>query len=570
MYRLSKPFFPFLFIVFSLFALSFAAIADQHNGIPSYQVVTVNGADEILVNTKLADYLFTSEGGLLRSIYLHFAPLGAGKLELVPGTLTNFNPDSGILERSYVTDAIFPFELELDGVSSAELIYEYTIEETVDDQLVIEFIGEQDGIRIIKRFILDENPYYSFDFVLELQNESGSNLDLANGVQVTLGKGVGTNVATPDKLKFLYGSEVRAQPFNSPGFRGLGFHDAGLILFLRALAGDDEFLPLEERTQSDITLGLESSPLFIGDGATKSYLFRFFGGRDKYTLLQSEGIGELNPPGFFIQFIIPVVGLLHWLYETTGNYGWAIIIFTILIRILLFPLTRKQFHSMSKMAAIRPKFEKIQQRYPTMKRLKELHPNMSQEELFKRDRENRAQLQQKMMALYKEEGVNPLGGCLPLLAQLPIILILWQAVLYSAELIHFTPGFLWMNDLALRDPTYIIVGLTVVAMLFQTRTTPTMTAPGQSGPNPMVMMTISAAIMVFFLRDFPAGLWLYYFLTTLVQVIQQVIINMEMKKKEAEVSPGTAGLSTAATAEENGSEEPASSIDESTNNKKDE
>jgi YidC/Oxa1 family membrane protein insertase len=573
MNRLSKSLFPFLFLTISLFAASFGATASQHNGAPSWQINTFNDSDEILIHTKLADYLFTAEGGVLRSIYLHFAPLGAGALEMIPDTETVFNPDSGILERSFVRDPVFPFALTLDGTSSNEVIYDYTVEETLDQQLLIRFTTEQNGILITKEFTVGENPYYSIDFVLELENTSGSSVSVDNGFQLSMGQGVGRESISAENLVFLYGDEVRNQPFNSPGFRGLGFHKGDLMLFLRPMEGSDVLSPLENRiSQQETTLALEVPQFSLGDGESRGYLFRMYGGRDKYTLLQTEGIGALNPPGFFVQFIIPVVEFLRWLYNITGNYGWAIIIFTILMRLILFPLARKQFHSMSKMGELKPKLEKIQQRYPTMRRLKELHPNMSQEELFKRDKENRAQLQQKMMGLYKEEGVNPLGGCLPMLAQLPVIIILWQAVLYSAELIHFTPGFLWMQDLALRDPTYIIVGLTVIAMLLQTKTTPTMTTPGQSGPNPMVMMTVSVAIMVFFLRDFPAGLWLYYFLTTFIQVIQQVFIMKEMKKKEAEsvAAAGGAAAISAATAEENGSEPTDPASDGSTNGKKDE
>jgi len=241
------------------------------------------------------------------------------------------------------------------------------------------------------------------------------------------------------------------------------------------------------------------------------------------------GLGQLDPPGFLSQFLIAVVELLDWLYQVTGNYGWAIILFTLITRILLFPLMRQQFHSMAKLAEVRPKMEKLQQRYPTLKRLKELHPNLSQEELFKRDRDNRRALQEKMMELYREEKVNPLGGCLPMLIQLPILIVLWQAIGYSAERIHLSPGFLWMNDLSLRDPYYLVVALTAAAMLLQTKTTPTMTTSNQ-GPNPMVFMLISIGAMVLLLKDFPAGLWLYYFLTTLFQVGQQLFINWELKR----------------------------------------
>jgi len=120
--------------------------------------------------------------------------------------------------------------------------------------------------------------------------------------------------------------------------------------------------------------------------------------------------------------MIPVIQFLGMLYRATGNYGWAIILFTILTRVVLFPLMRKQYHSMAKMQKIQPKLKRIQERF----------------------KDDRQLMQQKMMELYRKEGVNPMGGCLPMLVQLPILILIWRAILHSGELIHLSPGFLWV------------------------------------------------------------------------------------------------------------------------------
>jgi YidC/Oxa1 family membrane protein insertase len=496
---------------------------------PSLQVIEREGYQEILVRTKLAEYLFSTRGGTLRSVYLYFAPIGTQPVELIPDTESRFEPATKRLERSYVKGARFPFALSVGDTPTDELVYQVS-PERFDDRLALTFTASIEGLRVTKTFIITENPYYTLEVRLRLENTSGETIDVAalGGAQLFLGRGVGRSPDPETQSRYLFGDQVTDRPLEAAEFQGLGFVGGGLVFFLKALTADGALEPLA-RIDAGAGLGVELAPVTLPPGTAVTHDFELYAGREKYTLLRHVGLGQLSPPGFFSQFLIPVVELLDWLYRVTGNYGWAIILFTIITRILLFPLTRKQFHSMAKMAELRPKLEKLQQRYPTLARLKKLHPNLSEEELMKRDRENRRALQEKMMELYREEGINPLGGCLPMLIQFPILIILWRAILYSAETIHLSPGFLWMSDLSSKDPYYLIVALTALAMVLQTKTTPTMATSGQ-GPNPMVMMLFSVGLMVLFLKDFPAGLWLYYFLTTVIQVGQQVFINWELNR----------------------------------------
>jgi len=492
---------------------------------------------EVAVETRLAAYLFSTQGGVLKSVYLHFTPMRnwTKPAELIPDTETSQDPETGMLERSYVRDALFPFRLVVDGIPTEELEHTFDYEK-LNGKLLLRFSAEIEGLKVIKTFRISENPYYTLDFLLEVRNISDVQRDL-QGLQLFLGRGVGGEA----EVRYLFEGKISDRPLERP-LEGLGFVGRGLIFFLKVRDGE-VLLPLfGEASGHEGGLAVEAPQFTLQPGESRVYGFELYAGRAKYTLLAHEGLGQLAPPGFFSQFLIPVVKLLGWLYRMTGNYGWAIILFTLITRILLFPLTRKQFHSMAKMAELRPKLEKLQKRYPTLRRLRELHPNLSQEELLRRDRENRRALQEKMMELYRKEGVNPLGGCLPMLVQLPILIVLWQAIIYSAEMIHLSPGFLWMSDLSLRDPYYLIVALTAIAMLLQSKTTPTLTTSTQ-GPSPMVFMLFSIAIMVLFLKDFPSGLWLYYFLTTIIQVGQQLFINWELKsiklKREAAPAPAS-------------------------------
>ena len=536
-----------LFAVVLLWAMSgVSAVASElKSTTPPFTVIEREGHREITVLTKLAEYVFSTQGGVLRSTYLYFAPMGTPPIELIPDTETRLDPQSLKLERSYVKGALFPFRLVVNGKPTDDLEYEFS-SERIDEKLLLHFTVEVEGLQITKTFIVTENPYYTVDFSVEFVNSTASPITLPQGMQLLLGHGVGKAADTRTQIRYLFGHRITDRPLESSDFEGLGFAGQGLVFFLKGLSGNEPVLPIaSDVTGHEAGLGIEIKPVTLEGRGSKELAYELYAGRAKYTLLEHEGLGQLAPPDFFSQFLIPVVQLLDWLYRFTGNYGWAIILFTLITRILLFPLTRQQFHSMAKMAGVRPKMEKLQQRYPTLRRLKELHPNMSQEELFRRDRENRRVLQEKMMELYREEKVNPLGGCLPVLVQFPILIILWQAIMYSAETIHLSPGFLWMNDLSLRDPYYLVVALTAAAMLLQTKTTPTMTTSTQ-GPNPMIFMLFSIALMVLFLKDFPAGLWLYYFLTTAFQVGQQVFINWELRhmqlQKEAAAGVPLAGV----------------------------
>jgi YidC/Oxa1 family membrane protein insertase len=522
------------------------SFAENYNVTPDWHINSLNGSTEIAVHTLLADYLFSTQGGTLRSVFLYFSPFGAPQIELIPDTETTKNASTGELERSYVRNPLFPFELSINGTATSDLMYEHHEDETIDHRLEVSFTTVINGIKFSKVFTVSQNPNYSVDFRLELENISGGSAQLTQGLQLSLGHGIAKTPATDANVRFLFGEEVKNVPLNAPGFRGVGFMGSGQVFFVKP-DGDNPAFPVENHpADQGIELAVDIPALALAPGEKHAFSFLLYAGREKYSLLNHVGLGALSPPGFFSQFIIVVSQLIDWLYKLTGNYGWAIILFTLFTRILLFPLARQQFHSMARMAEVKPRLDKIQQRYPTMRRLKELHPNMSQEELFKRDRENRRALQEKMMELYREEGINPLGGCIPTLIQFPILLILWQSISYDAEAIHFSPGFLWLNDLAMKDPTYILVAITAVLMLLQSRTTPQMTQ-SQGGPNPMIMMLISTGMMVLLLRDFPAGMWLYYFLTTAIQVALQVFIKWEMGQiamKKATAAAATGGPST--------------------------
>lgn len=479
------------------------------------------GYYDIEVRTGLTSYLFSTEAGELRSAFLYFAPYGQRRDEMVVDSTT----DPKTLTRDFAPGGIFPFTLELEGLEGP---WEYRLLRREEDLVQLEFAKAAGNLLLKKVYTIRDDPSYTVDCELVLSNAGRTTLPIdgfklllgVDQFQVLLGKFV------TGEVRYLFdGKRMEAVPASYGRFEGLGVVTKAAALFLRIKSHEAGFAPsLELDGRGRKVLGVKALGLELGPDEERRYYFSLYAGRPKWTLLRLSGLEELVDVGPFGWALIGIVGFLDWLYAATGNYGWAIILFTIVVRIVLYPLMRKQYYSMARMQRLAPRLQQLQQRY-------------------KQDREL---LQKKMMELYRREGINPLSGCLPLLIQFPILYVLWQAILYSAERVHLSPGFLWMADLSVADPYYIIVILNVVAMVLQSWLfTPT----GGQRPNWLLILGMPI-FMGFLLRNFPAGMWLYWLFTTVLQIGQQWLINRELGRLgpvtplEPEPGPGEASDET--------------------------
>ncbi len=494
----------FVLVMLLLSAAAVGVWADGGGKSLSYKV-TGQASRQIDVTTGLSNYVFSENEGALRSDFLSFAPYGSSIAELVPGTKT----DAKTLTRQYVADTVFPFSIQTQG-KSVFAGFTPTIDRPSPDVLVITFTGQVDGATVTKRFTIHNGPYYTVDLALSVDNPSPQAVALQMAVGDYLPSSKGPSLVylfddTPGEALLAKGSYT--------SFGGLGLMDKATVLFLKVdQAAVNPFVDRLPSGNQLFGVSLDAPP------GKSTYTFTLYGGRRRYLLMAHSGLGKLDNPGSGARMIIPVVQFLNLLYRYTGNYGWAIILFTLLTRLVLFPLMRKQYHSMAKMQRLQPRMKKIQER-------------------FKSDRQL---MQQKLMELYRKEGVNPMGGCLPMLIQLPILILLWKAILYSAEQIHFSPGFLWIHDLSLRDPYFILVILTTAVTMLQQRLMTPVTS-GEGASSQKYMGYLFPLLMALFLYNFPAGLWLYYLLTTVAQVAQQLIVNRELAAGDRKLAPAMAG-----------------------------
>jgi YidC/Oxa1 family membrane protein insertase len=206
--------------------------------------------------------------------------------------------------------------------------------------------------------------------------------------------------------------------------------------------------------------------------------------------------------GFFSILAVPLLHALKWINAFIGNYGWSIIILTFLINVAMFPFRHKSVVSMRKMQALQPQMKAIQDRYA---KLKMTDPAQSKK-------------QEEIMALYREKGINPASGCLPMLATMPILFAFYAMLSVSIEL-RGQPWALWIHDLSQHDPYYITPVLMGISMLWQQRLTPV------ADPAQAKMMMLTPIMFLFFFLWAPSGLVLYWLVSNLLGIGQQYATN---------------------------------------------
>ena len=241
----------------------------------------------------------------------------------------------------------------------------------------------------------------------------------------------------------------------------------------------------------------------VGSGTSHEFESRLYVGPKLQDDIEevAPGLGHTVNYGIFTVFSKPLFWLLSNIHSVVGNWGWAILLLTVLIKLLFFKLTEAQYRSMARMRKLQPRIEQLKERYG----------------------DDRQRMSQAMMEMYKTEKVNPLGGCLPILVQIPIFIALYWVLLESVEL-RQAPFILWIDNLTARDPYFVLPVLNAAFMMMTQRLTPT------AGMDPMQrkimqFMPIGFSIMFAF---FPAGLVLYWATNAGLSLAQQWYITRKI------------------------------------------
>lgn len=240
----------------------------------------------------------------------------------------------------------------------------------------------------------------------------------------------------------------------------------------------------------------------------------FIGPKD-YELLQEAGYGleRAVDYGMFAIVARPVAITLEWLSERTGNYGLAIILATIGVRLIFFPLSQSSMKSMRKMQRLQPQMNAIRAKYKGVK-----------------DVQKRQEMNTEVMQLYKDHGVSPLGGCLPMVLQMPVLFAFYAAISVSIAA-RQAPLGLWLQDLSKMDPYYVLPLLMGASMYAQQRM-----SPSTGDPMQQRIFRLMPVMFTFFFLTFPSGLVIYWLVNTVLGIAQQAYVNHQLDAPDAKAT----------------------------------
>ncbi|MFW1911705.1 membrane protein insertase YidC [Acinetobacter ursingii] len=382
-----------------------------------------------------------------------------------------------------------------------------------------------DGVEIIKRFTFKQGDY-PVQVSYQVVNRSAQNWQGQMFGQIkrdnsedpgksdqgifTLGTFLGGAWGTPDehynKLKFANFSDEKLNVDAKGGWVAMVQHYF-VSAWIPGHFGDQAYTAkLESRKSADNMniIGFTSPTINVPAGKTMTVDATFYSGPKIQSELKDLAVG-LNQTVDY-GWLWPIAKLLflglQFFHSIVGNWGWSIILLTIVVKLILWPLSSKSYRSMAKMRVIAPEMQRMKEEFG----------------------EDRMRFSQEMMALYKREQVNPLSGCLPLLLQMPIFLALYWVLMESVELRH-APWMLWIQDLSAMDPWFILPLLMGATMFIQQ-----MLNPQPADPMQAKVFRIMPIIFTVFMLFFPSGLVLYWIVNNSITILQQWFINKNVAK----------------------------------------
>ncbi|TNH05233.1 membrane protein insertase YidC [Testudinibacter sp. TR-2022] len=385
------------------------------------------------------------------------------------------------------------------------------------DQIKIPLTLEKDGVQVIKTFTLNRGSY-AVDVDYQITNHSGQAIELQPYAQIkhTL-VDHSTNLAMPTYTGGAYSSsETNYKKYSfedmqkanlsintKPGWVALLQH-----YFVTAWIPDqhaDNHL-YSSTNQQFAFIGFRAPTTVIADGSSQTINSKLWTGPKLQNQMETVAPHlDLTVDYGWAWFIAkPLFKLLQFIQSIVSNWGLAIIGVTIVVKAILYPLTKAQYTSMAKMRMLQPRMQELRERFG----------------------EDKQRMSQEMMKMYKEEKVNPLGGCLPILLQMPIFIALYWTFMEAVELRH-APFFGWIQDLSAQDPYYILPLLMGGSMFLLQKMSPTPVAD----PTQQKIMTFMPVVFTIFFLWFPAGLVLYWLVSNVITIIQQQLIYRGLEKK---------------------------------------
>ena len=481
-------------------------------------------SSEVMVKTDVLSLKINTQGGVIDSADLLHYPQEQDKAEPV-NLLTDRNgfvyvAQSGLLgnKGSPAPDHYAPFQ-------SAQSAYQL---QPGQNELRIPLTWAQDGIKITKWFVLKRGDY-TVKVEYQIDNTSSQPWQASQYSQLTR---LGTTPGT--QLVHTYTGGVYAGDI--PGskdrlaYEKVTFEDMAKTNLSKALSNGwvaiiehyfmsawipgnpqqvNNFYTLvsNKNNQTLYSIGMSSPMDTIAAGAKGELSATLYVGPKIQSNLAplAQGLNLTIDYGIFTVIADPIFWLLKHFHEWVGNWGWSIVLVTLVIKLFFLWPSAISYRSMAKMRAVTPKMQQLKERFG----------------------DDRQKLSQEMMKLYQKEKINPLGGCLPIIIQIPVFISLYWVLAESVEL-RQAPWILWIHDLSQKDPYFVLPLLMGISMFIQQKLNPAPVDPMQQ----KIFAWLPVVFTVFF-SFFPAGLVLYWFVNNLLSIVQQYIITRKIEKQMA-------------------------------------
>lgn len=387
------------------------------------------------------------------------------------------------------------------------------------DLIEILFEAEKNNLLVVKKFLIEKNSY-NIKVIHELHNNNATPISSSLYLQIE------RDANLPEGGSNLYKTFTGFAVFsNQDKFQKISFDDIRKNKQKYIKESNDGWIAMVQQyftTAWIPTKGINHRNEVVKiDGFKDTFLIRtiepirklelnetttttsnlWIGPQDQNSLAEiSKGLDLVVDYGFFTIIAKPLFFLLTLLHRLLNNWGWSIVLLTVIIKLIFFPLASASYRSMAKLKDIGPKIQSIKDRYG----------------------DDKQKFNSALMELYKKEKINPLGGCLPTIVQIPVFIALYWVLLASVEM-RGAPWILWIRDLSEKDPLFILPILMMLTMFLQMKLNPSPADPIQA--KVMMLMPIVFGFMMFF---FPSGLVLYWCVNNTISIIQQWFITKKL------------------------------------------
>lgn len=466
-------------------------------------------ANKIHVKTDVMDLQIGTQGGDIR------------ELALLEYAVSSDQPDTPVQFLNDSASQFFVTQSGLRGEGSAPTHYaEYSAEQTEyelrdgQDEIKVPLRWQsENGLQVIKTYTFKRDSYV-VDVDYQVINQSGERFSAYPYAQLNRNRGDDGSMFIYTYTGAVYSSEgneyekVDFDELDDAAYsRNATDGWAAMIqhYFVAAIIPQqDQDLGFYGKSinGTNYTAGIRMPVISAENGEQAHSRYQMYLGPKKHERLENvaENLPLTVDYGFLTIISEPLFWVMEWLHKLTGNWGWSIILLTVLIKLAFFRLSAASYRSMAAMRKLTPKLAALKERYG----------------------DDKQKFNQAMMDLYRTEKINPLGGCLPILVQMPVFLAFYWVLVESIELRQADFMF-WINDLTAMDPYFVLPVLFGVSMWFQQRLNPAPQDPAQA-----MMMKIFPLVFTVFFAFFPAGLVLYWVVNNLLSIAQQWYITRKM------------------------------------------